>query len=871
MRVYLLVIILLLPLIALNQNNSKVVERNYITKKVICNPPKIDGLVDEPIWDIVEWQGNFTQYSPYENEKPSQETKFKILYDDNNFYVAIRAYDTELGKIEKRLTRKDNFEGDWVAVCIDSYNDNRTGFNFYLTAAGVKADVLNTNDGDTDNSWDPVWYGKVSTDDEGWVAEFRIPFTQLRFAKTEQHVWGLEVMRRLFRENEVSMWKLISRDASGWVSHWGSLEGIENINPKKEVEIIPYIMGGLEKREKVEGSPYETGTTWNYNVGVDGKIAVTNDLTLNFTINPDFGQVEADPSEVNLTAFESYFSEKRPFFIEGKNIFSFPVTGSSSSVNLFYSRRIGRRPHYYPQISENEYMSVPEFTRILGAFKLSGKTKNGWSIGVMESITNREFAKIDSAGTERKETVEPLTNFFNARVQKELNNGNTLVGGMITATNRFINDDNLEFLPTAAYTGGVDLMHYWNNRNYYLMAKVAFSDIYGDSISIIDIQTSSARYYQRPDMKHRNVDSTLTNLSGTGGTLGFAKSGGGNWRYGITGWWMSPAMEINDQGYMSRADAIVQSGWLGYNIYKPFSVFNSMNFELSEYTWNDFSGRLLNVGGSISLYAEFKNQWYYSLGLSWSGNDIDRSQLRGGPSLVYGPEWGLWLTIDTDDRRKIFMTISGSYYEGTYEKKNSESLYCSIAYRPVKSLVVSFEPSISGSYKSYQYVQTINQGVDTTYLVADLSQNIFSADIRIEIALTPDLSLQYWGQPFVFSADYKNFADVVDAGNFDIDNQFHRYTENELTYDPENNLYSVNQNGNSFSFSNPDFSIFEFQSNFVIRWEYIPGSTAYLVWSQGRDGSVPIGNFTFMDHISNLAAADPANVFLLKMSYRISI
>lgn len=869
-RRFILLLTLIMSVVVNAQNDTKVAKRNYITKKVSDKAPKIDGVINELVWDNVEWQGDFTQYSPYEGDKPSQKTAFKILYDDNNLYVAIRAFDTKPDDIEKRLSRRDNFDGDWVAVSVDSYNDDRTGFNFYVTAAGVKADVLNTNDGDTDDSWNPVWYAKVSTDDYGWVAEIRIPFTQLRFAKSDEHVWGLEVMRRLFRKQEMSMWQLIPRDASGWVSKWGELEGIESINPKKEVEIIPYVMGSIEKREKVEGSPYETGTNMTYNAGVDGKIALTNDLTLNFTINPDFGQVEADPSEVNLSAFESFFDEKRPFFIEGSSIFSFPVTGNNGSVNMFYSRRVGRRPHYYPEIDDDEYESVPEFTRILGAFKISGKTENGWSIGIMESITNKEYVKIDSAGIESKETAEPYTNFFNIRLQKELNNGNTLVGGMVTATNRFINDEHLNFLPDAAYVGGIDFKHYWQNRNYYVMAKVASSNIYGDSTSIIDLQCAPARYYQRPDMNHRSVDSSLTQFSGTGGTIGFSKSGGGSWRYGITGWWLSPAMDINDQGYLSRADAVVQSGWISYRIYKPFSVFRMMNFNFSEWSWNDFSGRQLNIGAQISTYAQFINNWSYNMGFTWSGRDVDRSQLRGGPSLVYGPSVSGWLTVGGDERKDLSFSINGSFSEGTIEEQRSKGIYLEIAYRPFKSLVLSIEPGYDYYYDSYKYVQTIEQNAGDTYLVADLERNIFSADIRVEFSLTPDLSIQYWGQPFVFSANYNNFADVVDAGNNDINDQFYRYSDGEISLNDEE--YTVDKPGQeSYTFENPDFSVFEFRSNFVFRWEYIPGSAAYLVWSQGRDGDAPTGNFAFMEHISNLSAAEPANVFLLKISYRLSM
>ena len=457
---FLTIYIVLILTVSLTAQDRNVVNRLYETSRILGDAPVIDGFLNDSAWSAAKWEGNFTQKSPYEFNDPSQATEFKILFDDNNIYVAIRAYDTEPEKIEKRLSRRDGFEGDWVGVSIDSYNDDRTGFNFYVTAAGVKADVINTSDTKSDKSWDPVWYAKVSEDDIGWIAEMRIPLTQLRFAKVDNHVWGLEVSRRLFRKQELSVWQMIPQDASGWVSLWGTLEGINNINPKKEIEIIPYVMGSLESSPKVEGDPFQSGTKFGYNAGLDGKIAVTNDLTLNFTINPDFGQVESDPSEVNLSAFESFFQEKRPFFVEGSDIFNFPLMGSGNRTNLFYSRRVGRRPHYYPDLNENEYASTPDFTRIIGAFKLSGKTRNGWSIGIMESITNKEFATIDSLGSRKKEAVEPITNFFNVRLQKEIDNGNTLIGGMVTATNRFINNQHLKFLPESAYILQGLILHY---------------------------------------------------------------------------------------------------------------------------------------------------------------------------------------------------------------------------------------------------------------------------------------------------------------------------------------------------------------------------------------------------------------------------
>ena len=850
---------------------DKIVDRVYKTMRVIGVPPVIDGIIDEEVWLSADWSGDFTQRDPYEYEPPTQQTAFKILFDDNNLYVAIRAFDTEPDKIEKRLSRRDGFEGDWVAVSFDSYDDKLTGFGFAATAAGVKGDVIITNDNQFDDTWNPVWYLKVSVDELGWVAEMKIPLTQLRFAKVEDHVWGLEVMRQLFRKEEFSVWQMVPQDASGWVSMWGNLVGINNINPKKEIELIPYVMGSLQKSEKIDGDPFATGTDWGYNAGLDGKIAVTNDLTLNFTINPDFGQVEADPSEVNLSAFESYFPEKRPFFIEGSNIFNFPLSGGHGRDNLFYSRRVGRRPHYYPELTEDEYVSMPEFTRILAAFKLSGKTKNGWSIGVMESVTNQAMATIDSLGIQRKEAVEPITNFFNIRVQKDLNGGNTIIGGIVTATNRFINDSTLRFLPNSAYTGGLDFTNYWDDRNYYLKAKVVGSTVYGDSTSITMLQEAPQRYYQRPDNK-LSIDSSLISLNGYSSSIDIGKDGGGHWRYGFSGALLSPGFAINDMGYMRRSDAINQLTWLKYVIWNPFSVFRSMNFSLMEWAGWDFSGRHLYTGLRLSADAQFKNYWNTNTGLRWEGVDVNRAELRGGPALLYSANMKTWLSISSDSRKILVVGVHGSVEIANNNDKLHQDIDMEISYRPFNALQLSITPGFTIDYDKTKYIETIYDESGDRYIVGSLVRHITSMDIRINYSITPDLSLQYWGQPFVYSADYSRFAEVVDAGNTNIENQYHVFTDDEIHYNKTSNTYDIIENGQtSFTFENPDFSVFEFRSNFVMRWEYIPGSTIYVVWSQGRSGYDEIGIFDFNNRINSIVNVTPSNIFLVKFSYRFSM
>ena len=525
----------------------------YVTGSINPHPPAIDGKLDDPIWDKVIWGGDFIQRSPNEGKEPSQATAFKILYDDSNIYVAVRAYDKEPEQIERRMSRRDDIEGDWIEIHLDSYFDHRTAFGFMVNAAGVKGDFVISNDGDNyDDTWDPIWYVETDTDELGWTAEMRIPLSQLRFGKKVNQIWGLQVERSLFRKQETSQWQLIPQKASGWVHMFGELHGIKGIKGQRQVELTPYTVGKTQRFKQEEGNPFATGSLSHLYGGLDAKIGLTSDLTLDFTINPDFGQVEADPSVVNLTAFETYYTEKRPFFIEGKNILSFQIMGGDgdfSRDNLFYSRRIGRTPHYYPDTEEEEYLDMPKNTTILGAFKITGKTKSGLSIGLIDSIATKENVHISYLGQRRDEVVEPLTNYFGLRLQKDYDKGNTIFGGMITATNRSIKNEELNFLHDAAYTGGFDFIHQWKDKTYYFSLKTIFSHIKGSKEAILKTQESSVRYFQRPDTDHVSVNPDRTSLSGHGGTINFGKGGSAGFRFSTGVTWRSPGLELNDMGY----------------------------------------------------------------------------------------------------------------------------------------------------------------------------------------------------------------------------------------------------------------------------------------------------------------------------------
>ena len=862
---------------ALFANNIE--KKTYTTKKT-SKSPVIDGLLDAEIWDQVEWSGDFIQSTPNEGEAPTQKTAFKILYDDNNVYFYIKAFDTEPNKISKLLARRDHFPGDFVEINIDSDLDKQTAFSFSASASGVIGDEAISQDGrNWDSSWDPIWYLKTSIDNEGWNAEIRIPLSQLRFGDKENHVWGIQVMRNLFRKEERSRWQIIPTDAPGFVHLFGELHGISNIKPKRQIDIVPYVLAKAERFEKEEGNPYANGSKSNIAVGLDGKIGLTNDLTLDFTINPDFGQVEADPSEVNLSAFESYFSEKRPFFVEGKSIYDYrpssgPVISDFNRDNLFYSRRIGRQPHFYPDLGDNEYADIPDATTIIGAFKLSGKTNKGLSIGIMESVAAEETATINYLGSERDVTVEPLTNYFVARVKQDFNKGETTFGGMITAVNRDINSPDLLFLPKSAYTGGIDFLHTWKDRTYYVGLNANFSHIRGDKEAIANLQNSSARYFQRPDANHLVLNENRTDLSGSAASLKIGKKGSGKWMYESSITYRSPGFEINDIGYMRSTDVIHHGTWVGYYIRKPFGIFE--NFFLNNNYWGamNFDGKLLYFAQNINFNTKLKNKWHFNGSFSHTGKNYSVSSLRGGPALLEPGRWNYNVNINSDQRKKLNLFSGFFILRGMLNHRSSDNYWMGFTYRPMDALSVSLSAEYSDYHRELQYITENQMDGDARYIFATIDQKTVSLSLRLNYSISPNLTIQYYGQPFTSAGDYSAIKRITNSQADNYIDRFETFSTNQISYSAADELYSVDEDLNGsvdYTFNQPDYNFAQFRSNLVVRWEYMPGSILYLVWSQGRTMSNSIGDFNFEQNMGDLFDVYPHDIFLLKFSYRISI
>lgn len=858
----LVIIALLLTPIFGNAKKTKPekVKRIYHTTRIQGNAPVIDGIGQEDVWNTVEWSGDFIQKSPEDGGNPSQETVFKVLYDDDFLYFLIRSYDTEPEKIVKRLSRRDGFDGDWVEINIDSYFDKRTAFSFTASVSGVKGDEAISNDGRRwDSTWDPIWHLKTSVDKDGWVAEIKIPFTQLRFSNTDENqVWGIQVTRRVFRKEERSQWAYFSNDESGYVRHFGELHGINNIKPKRQLEVSPYIVAKQENFNEEIGNPYkEDGYDRSLGIGLDGKVGITNDFTLDFTINPDFGQVEADPSEVNLTAFESYFSEKRPFFIENRNITNYQISrgGPYWRDNLFYSRRIGRSPCYYPDVQDGEYADIPKNTTILGALKISGKTKKGLSIGIIESLAAEEKAKISDGDNEREQVVEPLTNYFVSRIQKDLNDNNTIVGGMFTSTNRFINDDHLDGMNTDAYTGGVDFTQYFNDKKYSLTTRLSMSHIQGDTTAILSQQTSSRRYFQRPDNDYTSLDSNRTSLTGHAGTIQFEKNTHNKWHWGAWLTWRSPEYELNDVGYMRQSDGIFQVIYGGYRWSEPFSIFRNLNIGFDQWSNWDFGLNNSYYGISTNTWMTFKNHYSFGAGFNMEGNGNSNTALRGGPALKTTGGGNYWINVGTDRRKKVRIHFNTSRSWGFEDSRESQRYGIGIIYRPIDALRLSFMPNYSVSRNELQYVTTEEYNGEDRYVFAQINRVTTVLTARVDYSITPDLTIQIYASPFISSGNYSDAKYITNP-------QADKFKER----------YSTNMSWSSNDYDrNYDFNFKQFRANAVLRWEYRPGSLLYLVWSPNMTGyDSTTGAFSFADDMGDLFSIKPESVFLAKLSFRLS-
>ena len=832
--------------------------------------PVLDGRLDDPIWARAEPMTDFIQRDPEPGEPSAFRTIGRIAVDHDAVYVALEGFDPEPARIVGRLARRDQVPtSDWLAFMIDSDRDRRTAYMFLVNPQEVKADAIITNGADDDFRWDAVWEVEAEVTDEGWVAEFRIPLAMLRFTEGGG-TWGVQMGRIIQRLDETSFWSAMPPQDPNAVTYFGDLAGLEGLESPARLELLPYALSQVTRAPGDEANPFFEHNDWKLSGGLDLKYGVTSNLTLDATLNPDFGQVEADPSQVNLSAFETFFEERRPFFIEGADIFNMSLgVGDGDIETLFYTRRIGRAPQGRAD-AQGGFLDSPIQTSILGATKVSGRTAGGWSIGLLDAVTDEEEARVMTAGGERIEpVVEPLANYAVLRLRRDLREGRTHFGLMGTSTHRRLDGSGLEdLLRSSAYSGGADLTHRFRGDQMRLSAKLLGTTIHGSEEAILRAQLSSARFYQRPDVTHVAVDSSATSLSGWSSVVELMKESGGPWRAAGFFQARSPGFEPNDIGFMRESDYWGTGAFVGYRVVKPTWILRRAGVNLNTHSFWNFGGLPTARGGNINGNAQLKNFWFVFGGVSLDLDNWSTDALRGGPDIREPGEQGGWFGVESDDRKRLQFELYGEVERESESGGRAYEVSVGVEWQVTDGASIELEPFYGDECGGWQFVSTRSDlAGNSRYVFGDIHQRTFGTVARVEYTFTPRLSVQLYAQPFVATGEYSEFKEVVDPRAERFDDRFGIFAPGAIALVDGTYRVDADQNGaTDFSFDDPAFNVREFHSNLVLRWEYRPGSTMFVVWQQSRDSSSDDPRFRLGRNLGDLFDTQARNVFLIKVN-----
>ncbi len=773
-------------------------------------PPVIDGDLSDPAWQNAPEFTDFTQHDPDDTKPPTMRTIFRIVYDDSAIYFGAKMEDPE--RPTSRLVRRDTFgQSDFLSINIDPQLDRLSGNAFTITPGNVQIDTVLYNDIGEDGSWDGVWESATKIVPDGWTAELRVPFSQLRFPDKPVHVWGINVTRRTLRNNEIVRIVNTPKGQTGFVSHFADIVGIEGIRRGRPIELVPYAMARSDIRTRVD-DPLLDRRSADADGGLDVKYALNSSLTLTGTINPDFGQVEVDPAVVNLSQFETFYPEKRPFFTEGLNIFRFGDTPAPShwnfisAPNIFYTRRIGR------DLDGTD-------ARILGAAKVTGKAANGWNIGVLEALTD----------------ASKKTNYFVGRTTKEIGKSSRM-GAIATSVNRRAG--------AHAETAGFDGYTSFLSKSWILEGTAVASRVSGSSPDIAVLQQTPAHDYQRPDAGHLHFDPSRTSLSGWGGTAMLSKADG-ICRPIFEVQAYSPGFETNDIGFNRRTDIISAHAVMQYVNQNPTKRLRERNLWFGTWTNRNFDGDTLERGYFVQWFVTTQNYWRPRIELFTGPSAFSDRLTRGGP-LVRTPSW--WSSnagLGSDDRKKFFFRLNG-HLERSGDGSYGRAMGMELNFRPATNLLLQLEPAFARSHDYTQYVTayddpTAKATYGRRYVFADLEQHSFEIATRADWTLTPQLSFQLYLQPFVAAGDY--------------------HDDHALSAARTRDYVPVAQSGDS------DFNFRSVRGSAVVRWEFRPGSALYVAWNENRAGTAPIGNFRIGRDLRAIPGSPSHDVFMVKVSY----
>jgi hypothetical protein len=827
---------------------------------------ELDGRLDEAVWQTAPLATDFLQFEPTEGAPASQRTEARILPAGDALYVALRAFDSAPDSVVGQLTRRDQDSySDELAVVVDSYFDRRTAFQFGVNAAGVKKDVFRYDDTMEDVGWDAVWDVATSLDEQGWSAEFRIPYSQLRFREAPDQTWGIQFIRRIARLGELSVWAPTRRSESAVVSKMGQLRGL-SVQAPRRIEVSPYTLGRLERRPGDEANPFYDKNALSSSVGADLKMGVGGSLTLDLTLNPDFGQVEADPSQVNLSAFETFLMERRPFFVEGSNLFNFGLgLGDGSIESLFYSRRVGRAPQGSASSSLG-FVQGDVNSTILGALKLSGKTPGGWSVGVLNALTAEENASVAprDGGARYQVPIEPMTWYSVARLLRDFRGGKSAIGAVGTVVERDRGVADALDVRRQAFTGGIDFRHRFAGERYQLNGSLAGTRVAGSAETITLTQRSAARYFQRPDADYLAVDSARTNLSGTSAVLNLAKIAGGHWRWATGLQSRSPGFEPNDMGFMFETGFLNVFGYAGYDQSSAQGPFRNWRLNLNTWAGSSWGREHLNLGGNINGNFQLTSFWGGYFGVNYNATSLSTGMLRGGPAFLSEANWGGWGGLFTDGRKPVNADLNLNWNVRPESGSWFFNVSPNLSVRPSGQASFRIGSFFNKNLDDSQWVRRVD-GASPHYILGQLEQSTFGLNARVDYAFTPNLSLQLYAQPFVSAGSFDDFKRVTDP-------RAPRYRDRMqplAASKGSDGSYSAVVNDEDVRFSDPAFDFRQFLSNTVLRWEYRPGSVVYLVWSQGRtfDGE---GSFDLGGNLRDLFSVHPENVLMVKASYWLS-
>lgn len=836
----------------------------------------VDGSLSESVWKQAEGVSRFTQRDPVEGGMPSENTIVRVAYDEAAIYIGAEMVESAPDSMVVRLSRRDaNWDSDMFIFYVDPYHDKRTGYYFGLDAAGTFYDGTLYNDDWTDDSWDGVWEGKVARSEKGWTAEMRIPFSQLRFQESDQYVWGVNFRRQIARKNERDFIVFTPKNGSGFVSRFVDLRGIDNISPARQVEVLPYITTKAEYLNHATGDPFNDGSRYTQRLGADMKIGLGSNLTLDATVNPDFGQVEVDPAVVNLSDVETIFQEKRPFFIEGASIFWFGQGGANNNwnfnwpgVDFLYSRRIGRSPQ--GGTPNADFIDRPLETDILGAAKLTGKVGDKWSIGTIQAVTSREYAELETAGQRSRVEVEPLSYYGLGRAMKEFNDGRQALGFITTYAHRMFDEPELQDeINKNAVVGGVDGWTFLDpDKVWVISGWAAATTVSGSRARITSLQQHSRHYFQRPDADHLEVDTNATSLNGFAARVKMNKQKGNFYTNASFGF-INPGFDPNDLGFSSRADIINGHLVMSYRWSEPGSFYRFIELGGSAFENLDFGKNVTWQGLFHFGFIEFPNFYSIDWNTAYNPRTVNTRRTRGGPLTENPPGVQYNISGQTDGTKSVVLNAGWFTYQADYQRQ--WSAWLGVNWRPAPNVSMSISPELSKSLEMSQWVGVYDDPLATNtfgrrYVFAEMNQTTLSAGVRLNWTFTPKLSLQMYVQPLISAGDFANYKELARPGSY----EFNRYGDNGSTFDEE--TYIADPDGGTgpapeITLYNPDFSFKSIRGNAVLRWEYLPGSTLYFVWTQSRNDFEDVGDFQFRNAMSRLMDATPDNIFMIKMNY----